>query len=188
MMRLPCRRHHSLGSSTPSTGTDFQSLGSTPAAYALVSLSHIHIALCLGRLQRLTAAPPSWFIFQPRQPFLHKPLYPLVGMVPAQANGRRNGGNRHPLSQEAHVQGVRLNHAIFASEEVIFSRLGVKDGQKCPFKDSNVVALMLATPCRVAGDHPSLTLFAKILLHLVSPPWPVGWDTALFAGKCPMFA
>src|SRR6266516_7246423 len=27
----------------------------------------------------------------------------------------------------AHVQGVRLNHAIFASEEVIVSRLGVKD-------------------------------------------------------------
>jgi len=32
------------------------------------------------------------------------------------------------------VQGVRLNHAIFASEEVMFSRFGVQDGQKCPFK------------------------------------------------------
>src|SRR5215216_997190 len=31
----------------------------------------------------------------------------------------------------SHVQGVRLNYAIFASEEVIVSRLGVKDGQKC---------------------------------------------------------
>jgi hypothetical protein len=86
-----------------------------------------------------------------------------------------------------HVQGVRLNHAIFASEEVIFSRLGVKDGQKCPFKDSNVAAIMLTTPCGVSGDHPSLTLFAKILLQLVSPPLHVGWDTALFAGKYPMF-
>ena len=27
-----------------------------------------------------------------------------------------------------HVQGVRLNHAIFASEEVICFRLGVQDG------------------------------------------------------------
>ena len=27
------------------------------------------------------------------------------------------------LTPRAHVQGVRLNHAIFASEEVIFSRL-----------------------------------------------------------------
>ena len=86
-----------------------------------------------------------------------------------------------------HVQGVRLNHAIFASEEVIFSRLGVKDGQKCPFKDSNVAAIMLTTPCGVSGDHPSLTLFAKILLQLVSPPLHVGWDTALFAGKYPVF-
>jgi hypothetical protein len=55
-------------------------------------------------------------------------------------------------SVEAHVQGVRLNHAIFASEEVIFSRLEVKDGQKCPLKDSNVPAIMLTTPCRVSGD------------------------------------
>src|SRR5712692_4007346 len=63
-----------------------------------------------------------------------------------------------------------------------FSRLGVRDGQKCPFKDSHVAAIMLTTPCRVSGDHPSLTLFAKILLPLVSPPLHVGWDTALFAG------
>jgi hypothetical protein len=31
------------------------------------------------------------------------------------------------------------------------------------------------------------TLFAKILLPLVSPPLQVGWDTALFAGKYSMF-
>jgi hypothetical protein len=80
-----------------------------------------------------------------------------------------------------------LNYAIFASEEVIVSQLGVKDGQKCPFKDSNVTVIMLAAPYRVSGDHPSLTLFAKILLPLVSPPLQVGWNTALFAGKCPMF-
>jgi hypothetical protein len=80
-----------------------------------------------------------------------------------------------------------LNQAIFVSEEVIVSRLGVQDGQKCPFKASNVTAIMLTAPCRVSGDHPSLTLFAKILLHLVSPPLPVGWHTALFAGKYSMF-
>jgi hypothetical protein len=80
-----------------------------------------------------------------------------------------------------------LNHTIFASEEVIFFSIGLKDGQTCPLKDSNVAVIMLTTPCRVSGDHPSLTLFANILLPLVSPPLHVGWDTALFAGKCPMF-
>ena len=80
-----------------------------------------------------------------------------------------------------------MNYAIFVSEEVIVSRLGVKDGQKRPFKDSNVTAIMLTAPCSVSGDHPSLTLFAKILLQLVSPPLHVGWDTAFFAGKYLMF-
>jgi hypothetical protein len=78
-----------------------------------------------------------------------------------------------------------LNQAIFVSDEVIVSRLGVQDGQKCPLKDSNVTAIMLTAPCRVSGDHPSLTLFATILLHLVSPPLHAGWETALFAGKYP---
>jgi hypothetical protein len=68
-----------------------------------------------------------------------------------------------------HVQGVRLNHAIFASEEVILSRWGAQDGQKWPFKDSNVAAIMLTTPYRVFSDHPSLALFAQTLLPLVSP-------------------
>jgi hypothetical protein len=86
-----------------------------------------------------------------------------------------------------HVQGVRLNHAIFVSEGVIFSRLGVKDGQKCPLKDSHVAAIILTTPCRISGDYPALTLFAHILLQLVSLPMHVGWETALFAGKYPMF-
>ena len=36
------------------------------------------------------------------------------------------------MSPVPHVQGVGLNHAIFASEEVIVSPLGVKDGHKCP--------------------------------------------------------
>src|SRR4029434_1232016 len=87
----------------------------------------------------------------------------------------------------SHVQGVGLNHAIFASEEVIISQLGVKDGQKCPFKDSNVAVFMPTTPCRVSSDHPSLALFVQILLPLVSPSLHVGWDTALFAGKYPVF-
>jgi hypothetical protein len=91
------------------------------------------------------------------------------------------------LSLAPHVQWVGLNHAIFASEEVIISRWGVQDGQKCPLKDSNVAASMLTTPCRVSGDHPSLTLFATIFLPLVYSPLHVGWDTPLFAGKYPMF-
>jgi len=91
------------------------------------------------------------------------------------------------ISHITHVQGVGLNHAIFASEEVMVSPLGVKDGHKGPCKDSNVTALMLTTSCRVSGAHPSLTLFATILLPLVSPPWHMGWDTALFVGKYPMF-
>jgi hypothetical protein len=90
-------------------------------------------------------------------------------------------------SHTTHVQGVRLNHANFASEEVIFFSMGVKDGQKCPFKDSNVAVIILTTLCRVSSDHPSLTLFAKIFLPWVSPHLHVGWDTALFAGKYPMF-
>ena len=85
-----------------------------------------------------------------------------------------------------HVQGVGLNHAIFASEEVIVSPLGVQDGQPCPCKDSHVTARMLTTSCRVSGDHPLLTLFANLLLPLVSPPWHMGWDTALFVGKYSM--
>jgi hypothetical protein len=68
----------------------------------------------------------------------------------------------------------------------VFS-IGVKDGQKCPLKDSNVAVIMLTTLCRVSGDDPSLTLFAKIFLPLVSLTLHVGWHTALFAGKYPMF-
>ena len=49
-----------------------------------------------------------------------------------------------------------------------FFLIGVKDGQKCPFQDSNVLGIMRTTLCRVSGDHPSLTLFAKILLQLIS--------------------
>jgi hypothetical protein len=86
-----------------------------------------------------------------------------------------------------HVQGVRLNQAIFASEKVILSRWGVQGGQKCPCKDSNVAAIMLTTPCRVSGGPSALTLCAKILFQLVSPPWHMGWDTVLFAGKYPVF-
>jgi hypothetical protein len=73
----------------------------------------------------------------------------------------------------------------FCVRRVIFSRLGVKDGQKCPLRDSKVAAIMFTTPCFVSGAHSSLTLFAKIFLQLVSLTLHVGWDTALFAGKCP---
>jgi hypothetical protein len=44
----------------------------------------------------------------------------------------------------------------------------MKDGQKCPFKDSHVAVIMLTTPCSISGAHPSLTLLAKILLPVVS--------------------
>ena len=80
-----------------------------------------------------------------------------------------------------------MNHAIFASEEVILARLRVKDRQKCPWKNSKVAIIMLTTPCRISGDHPSLTLVVHILLLLVSLPLHVGWAIALFAGKYPMF-
>ena len=66
------------------------------------------------------------------------------------------------LSITTHVQGVRLNHAIFASGEVILSRWEVQDGQTCPCKDSHSAAIMLTTPCRVSGNHPALTLCATI--------------------------
>src|SRR5215510_11221190 len=74
---------------------------------------------------------------------------------------------------QAHVQGVRLNHTIFASEEVILSRWGVQSGQKCPCKDGNVAAIMLTTPCRVSGDHPTLTLCPKSSSHWA--PHPCLW-------------
>src|SRR4029453_686394 len=44
------------------------------ASFFLVALSHIHITLVVvWRLQQ-PVVPPSWLIFQPCQPFLHKPL------------------------------------------------------------------------------------------------------------------
>jgi hypothetical protein len=46
-----------------------------------------------------------------------------------------------------------------------------------------LLEVWFSRPCRVSGDHPSLTLFAKILLPWVSPPWHVGWETALLRRK-----
>ena len=66
-----------------------------------LALSHVYIVLIPQvRWQRSEAAPTPWFIFQPLHSFLHKPLYPLVGMATAQANRRGNVGDRHPVSQE----------------------------------------------------------------------------------------
>src|SRR4029450_770888 len=59
------------------------------ASFFLVALSHIHIPLVVGWLQQ-PVAPPSWLIFQPCQPFLHKSLDPLVGMEPAQGHRSRH--------------------------------------------------------------------------------------------------
>ena len=86
----------------------------------------------------------------------------------------------HPRSRS------QVEPGDFCVRRGIFSRLGVKDGQKCPFKDSNVAALMRTTPWRVFGNHSSLTLLAKILLPLIFLPLRVGWDTALFTGKYPV--
>ncbi len=48
-------------------------------AHTLRVLSHIHIGLIPQvRRQRSESVPPSWFLCQPLQPLLHKPLYPLV--------------------------------------------------------------------------------------------------------------
>src|SRR6266853_3985810 len=80
-------------------GTTTQS--SPPAAHALRALSHVHIVLIPQvRRQRPALAPPSWFLVQPRQSFLHKPLYPLVGMATAHANCGGNVSDRHPVREE----------------------------------------------------------------------------------------
>jgi hypothetical protein len=71
--------------------------------------------------------------------------------------------------------------------ECDFSRFGVQDIQECPFEDRNGVAIMFTMPGRVSDDHPFLTLFAAILLPLVSPPLHGGWDTVLSAEKYPVF-
>src|SRR4030095_3061640 len=70
------------------------------ACCCLVALSHVHIKLFVSLMPRPAAARPPLSIFQPRQPFLHILLYPLVGMATAQANGRGNVGDRHPVGQE----------------------------------------------------------------------------------------
>jgi hypothetical protein len=59
-----------------------------------------------GRRPRLAAALPSWFIFQPRQALLHKPLYPLIGMATADAYRRGNIGNGDAVSQEEDNPGT----------------------------------------------------------------------------------
>jgi hypothetical protein len=56
--------------------------------------------LCVWRLRRRAAAPPSWFLFQPRQPVLYKALDPLVDMATVQADSGGHIGDRHPVSQE----------------------------------------------------------------------------------------
>src|SRR5215510_485382 len=68
-----------------------------------------------------------------------------------------------------------------------FSSIGVQNGQKCPFQYSNVAVIRLTTPCSVAGHHLSRTLFADLRLPWVSPPLLLGWETALCAGKYPVF-
>ena len=69
---------------------------------SLSALSPIQVAggLPQVRRQRFDPAITSWFIFQPLQSFLHKPLYPLVGMATAHANRGGNVGDRHTVSQK----------------------------------------------------------------------------------------
>jgi hypothetical protein len=65
------------------------------------------------------------------------------------------------------------------------SRWGVKDGQKCPFKDSHVAAITLITPCRGSGDHASLTLFAQTLLPIGIPSLACGLGSNTLCRKMP---
>ncbi len=70
---------------------------------ALLTLSPIQVVGLLPqvRRQRPESAVRSWrSLSQPLQSFLHKPLYPLVGMATAHADCRGNVGDRHPVSQE----------------------------------------------------------------------------------------
>ena len=78
-----------------------------------------------------------------------------------------------------------MNHAIFASEEVILSQLGVQDGQKCACKDSTVTAIMHAESLVTTQHCPFVP---KSSSHWCPHPLHIGWDTALFVGKYPMFA
>src|SRR5262245_9168256 len=77
--------------------------GSTP----LLALSHVDIVSLLQVMRQLAAsAPPSWLLFQPCEAFLHKPLYPFVGMATAHAHRCGNGGNRHSVNQEQDNPGT----------------------------------------------------------------------------------
>ncbi len=74
---------------------------SRSALHTLLTLSDVHIVLIpQGRWSLPESAPSSWFLCQPLQAFLHKPLDPLVGMTTAHANGGGNVGDCHPVSQE----------------------------------------------------------------------------------------
>ena len=42
----------------------------------------------------------SGFVGEPLETFLHKPVYPLIGMTTAQAHGRGSLGDRHAVRQE----------------------------------------------------------------------------------------
>jgi hypothetical protein len=53
-----------------------------------------------GILARHRPMAAPWFVDEPLQSFLHKPLYPLIGMATAQANSGSSIGDRHPVSQE----------------------------------------------------------------------------------------
>jgi hypothetical protein len=83
-------------------------IGHAPASVSVRAALHtrftflyIHIVLILQVRRSLPeSAPSTWFLFQPFQSFLQKPLYPLVGMTTTQANGGGSVGNRHPVGQE----------------------------------------------------------------------------------------
>src|SRR5215471_15943543 len=70
-------------------------------APALRALTHVHLRLPTEvRRLRPAAVPPSWLICQPLQTVLQKPLYPLIAMAAAQANGGGSIGDRHAVRQE----------------------------------------------------------------------------------------
>jgi len=65
--------------------------------------------------------------------------------------------------------------------------LEAQDRQKCPFKDGNVVAILLTIPCSLSSGHPWLILFDQNPPLMGISTLYEGWDTALSARKYPVF-
>jgi hypothetical protein len=115
---------------------------------------------------------------------LHRLAIPVVRVLPSGAF--KPSASAKPFrSCTSPRSRTQVELCEFCVRRGDFSRLGVLGGQECLCEDRNVAAIMLTASCNISSDHPLLTLFAAIPLL---PPLHVDWDTALLAGKCPMFA